>query len=118
MLLQRRLDLAAAMLQDDHWDFYIVYKQCREMVDPPSRKRALPVEVRSAETGQPLPGAVAIISPGDIWKKTGPTGSVYMNRLEAGRYTIRMLHDKHQEYTERFNVIKSEATVLKVEMEA
>jgi hypothetical protein len=115
-LLKRRMDLAAAMLQDDQPDFYLLYKNCREIVDPGSRTRSLQVVVRSAETGQLLPGADLIISPGDIRKKTGRSGMCYINRLQAGKYTIRLLHDKHQEYTGRFNVVNKERTVVEVEM--
>jgi hypothetical protein len=115
-LLNTRLDLAAEMMEDEHPEFYREYKICRVIIDPGYRKRALHVKVRSAETGQPLPGVTAILSPGDIRKKSGPSGSFHMNRLEAGKYTIKLLHDKHQEYTGTIRVGKNEGTVVELEM--
>lgn len=115
--LLERLDIAARILERSQPDFCGVYRICRVIIDPSFHKRELTVKVTHVTTGQPITGAEALVTPGDIRKKTGAGGGFYIKKLDDGLYNLKLTCDGYQPQDVSFRIVGNKSRLIEVTME-
>ena len=115
-ILTRRMDPAAAVLNNTAPEFYSEYVTARKLVDPSYHTRALNVNVTSSGGGEPLAGVVAMITPGNIEKKTSAGGGFHLGTLAGGTYSMVLSIPGYQTKVVPVNIVDGQATTLEETM--
>lgn len=114
-LLEKKIDPAAKVYGYTDPTFYSEYLTAREIVDPGYNVRELTVNVRKLEGG-PLIGAQALITPGNIEKSSGTSGTFFINNMEAGTYSMVISAANFEPKTVDFTIVDNQATVVNAEL--
>jgi len=115
-LLRNRLDKGIEIYKSTAPKFYPAYHKARRIVKSVVQRRALKAQFIDEQSTIALKGVVIIIG-SRMRKKSGNTGSIYVQSLKQGKHSLKAVFSGYENVSHNFNIISGKTTKLEIRME-